>query len=202
MAKKKLENDIFGTSPRKKAINSKRKGNENELVVCSVLQQWTLGEEFVRVPASGGLRWKNLVNICGDVIPTNHKFNFIFSTETKHRKDIKLGEGEFHIRYTSALAKAWYQCKRDSIRINKIPMMMLRENGMPAGTFMVFFEEDVTLVLRSMNMLHCMYVSITTPDGIDMEIYGFDSNLLFSVDYYVLFSALSLSRKFEKVFKI
>lgn len=50
--------EVFGGTNRKKSINSNRKGKVNELDLCKALTKW-VGFEFNRVPASGGLRWKD-----------------------------------------------------------------------------------------------------------------------------------------------
>ena len=52
----------------KKGINGKAKGSGFELRVAKILSKWS-GEEFNRVPQSGGLRWKSDNNVTGDIVP-------------------------------------------------------------------------------------------------------------------------------------
>ena len=84
-----IDTTLFGTVHRTKKINSKIKGNRSELVVTKLLTEWT-GHEFVRVPQSGGLRWKDRSDICGDVINNDRDFDFPFSIEAKSYKNVGL----------------------------------------------------------------------------------------------------------------
>lgn len=132
-----LLEEYFEERPKKK-VNSRTKGAKNERNLCKALELWT-GEEFTRVPASGGLRWINTQNICGDVICTNNDFNFPLSIETKHYKAFKL---DLRREKNALLWKCWEQCKSDAERSKKVPVMFLRENGMSKNTWLVFFSCD------------------------------------------------------------
>lgn len=128
-----ISDDIFGEG-YKQPINQKKKGNRNELVVCKLLEKWT-GAPFSRVPSSGGLRWKNNKSICGDVVCTDENVYFPFSVETKHLKELTVNE---RLRTNSKVFTIYKQAKRDAERAGKIPMMMLRCNGMKEGEYWVF----------------------------------------------------------------
>ena len=128
-----ISDDIFGEG-YKQPINQKKKGNRNELVVCKVLEKWT-GSPFSRVPSSGGLRWKNNKSICGDVVCTDENVYFPFSVETKHLKELAVTT---YLRANSKVFTIYKQAKRDAERAGKIPMMMLRCNGMKEGEYWVF----------------------------------------------------------------
>ena len=136
----RLEHDLFGTKPRNGGINSDRKGKENERDLCRWLEKWT-GEKFARVPSSGGLRWKNTVSVCGDVVCENQDFDCIFSIETKHLKTLSVTGKQ---RVKSTIRTIWEkQAKPDAERAGKIPLMLLRCNGMKQGTW--YFITDKTL---------------------------------------------------------
>ena len=123
-------------------INSKQKGNRNELEVCKWLSAWT-GVEFVRVPMSGGLRWKNTIrmNICGDVVCTDYTFEFPFSIETKHYRSISFDTTSHRtLRKDSMVETLFEQCRRDAGRDGKFPMLMLRVNRMPKQEWVVVFD--------------------------------------------------------------
>lgn len=130
-----FESDLFGHKiGGTSGINSKQKGSNNEREAAVFLEKWT-GEKFTRVPSSGGLRWKNSPRVCGDVICENDSFDFKFSVETKHLKDLAVLPV---LMPKSKVCTIWKQCKKDSLRASKIPLMLLRKNGMPKGTFYVF----------------------------------------------------------------
>ena len=65
MLNRRVDTDLFGA--KEQSINSKVKGNNNELKAAKWLTKWT-GCPFTRTPSSGGLRWKNTANVCGDVV--------------------------------------------------------------------------------------------------------------------------------------
>lgn len=132
-----IETDIFGLDTEGfENINSKQKGNRNELVAAKWLTRWT-GQPFARVPSSGGLRWANTVNACGDVICTNQDFDFPFSVETKHLKRLSL---PLKLKSGSKVRSIWEQCSEDALRAKKRGMMMLRRDNMKSGAFIVYFD--------------------------------------------------------------
>jgi len=124
MKKRTVEEDLFG-SGYQQPINQKRKGNENELRACKLLTHWT-GIEFSRIPMSGGLRWQNVMNICGDVIATDPSFYFPFIVETKDLTKLYITP---ELRKNSFIYTIWRQVIRDSARAARHPMLLLRKTG-------------------------------------------------------------------------
>jgi hypothetical protein len=167
-----IDTILFGTIHRPKKINSKVKGNRNELTLTKLLTDWT-GSEFVRVPLSGGLRWSNRVNICGDVISVDPTFAFPFSVETKHVKNlgINLLNNTRALRTNSVIFTYFSQCERDAKAANKIPMLIVRENGMKAGSYYVCLSLQFEHVLKMSN-----YIQPVFTGGL---LCGFDSEEFF-----------------------
>lgn len=128
--------EIFGVSKRKKGINSKKKGDHNEREVAKWLKQWS-GKEFHRVPASGGLRWKDMVETVGDLVCET---DFPFVVETKHLKKVLALNKSGLLRSNSKIFRIWYQCLDEAKRSGKIPILILRENGMKKNTFWIVFS--------------------------------------------------------------
>lgn len=173
-----IETDIFGLPIQEGGINSKAKGDKNELVTAVFLLRWT-GEKFARVPRSGGLRWKNSKRVCGDLVCENDDFEFAFSIETKHLKKLSL-RGRFGAR--SAVITIWEQCLYDAERSGRAPMLLLRENGMPKGQYVVYV--DAQLAAKAISPLH--YVA-TCHSRCRYDIVGIESEVfLENVDYNVL----------------
>ena len=131
-----LFDELFGQ--KQSTINSKRKGNANEAALASFLSEWT-GQEFVRIPQSGGLRWKNAQNICGDLLCTNNDFDFPFVIETKHLKHYPCPR---MLHKNSCIYSIWKQPLRDAERSGKRPSLFLRKNGMPSKTWHCVFDEN------------------------------------------------------------
>lgn len=111
-------------------INSRKKGARNERKITNLFKNWT-GYDFARTPASGGLRWKHNQSIVGDLICTDerHAPKFPFTIEAKSYKDINF---EHLISHNSKIKilEFWAQAQRDSERVHKIPMLLMRYNDM------------------------------------------------------------------------
>lgn len=117
--------DLYPDRPkRKNGINSRTKGIKNERDLAKALEKWT-GKKFARVPSSGGLRWTNTVNACGDLIAQDKDFNFPFSIETKHYKKITVTET---LRSNSKIFTFWEQAVRDANRANKLSILFVKGN--------------------------------------------------------------------------
>ena len=132
-------------------INSKAKGSKNERDVCKWWESWT-GYEFSRVPSSGGLRWGRTTDTTGDIICSDQKhfLRFPFSIECKNYKDINFEHlllGNKRVK----ILEFWSQALEDAERGHKIPILMMRYNGMKKGEyFFVVESEQAGILLSSM----------------------------------------------------
>lgn len=145
--KRSIEDDCFGISKHRNSINSKQKGSSNERACARALQLWT-GYKFVRVPASGGLRWQNSNNVTGDLICDEVGVDFSFSIETKHLQKLHTPR---ILPNDSKLFTIWTQANDDSIRSGKLPMALLRKNDMPAGEYYLILDAAQGGTIMSMN---------------------------------------------------
>lgn len=163
-----IETDIFGYPVREDSINSKKKGDANERLVSNWLESWT-GVAFTRVPRSGGLRWKNTANVCGDVVCEDSDFNFPFTLETKHLKRITFTR---HLRKNSSVYEVFRQCYSDCKRSGKRPLLMLRKDGMPKGEYVMYLSGDISLIPRD---LGCEIISSGVEPDTNQYIVGYSS---------------------------
>jgi hypothetical protein len=182
-----VEEELFGIKKRTQAINSKRKGNVNEARLTKILFDWT-GHEFARVPRSGGLRWKNRMDICGDVINTDSDFDFPFSIETKHVASLGLKLDQPVLRSNSVVFTYWTQCNRDAEATKKIPIMMLKYNGMPSDMYYVFIQLTKDQLYEMNKILHPMWVQARECGKI--RLYGYPSTVLFKFFTYEQFKKI------------
>lgn len=137
-----IHEDLFGRN-KKASINSDTKGKANERVACKdFLLPWT-GQEFGRVPNSGGLKGWNDPYFCGDVVCKNREFDFPFTIETKHRKDIRI---TYSLRANSYIFTVMRQCLKDCERSGKDPMLLMRPNGMRVGNYIVYVQAQLSLI--------------------------------------------------------
>lgn len=122
-------------------INSRAKGSRTERTVCEVLHKWT-GRKFAKVPASGGLHW-NISQACGDVICLAEKHKFPFAVEVKGYEKIDFS----HLltdNKNKKIIEFWEQSVRDSQEAKKIPLLLMRYNGLPKNFFFVVLDLKTT----------------------------------------------------------
>jgi len=108
------------------AINSKNKGNEFELKVAKLLGKWW-DETFRRTPGSGGLGWRSDNRVTGDIVTPEGSL-FPFSVEAK--KHEKWDFSQF-IKGTGEVDSWWDQCVRDSVTVDKEPLLVFSKNFAP-----------------------------------------------------------------------
>lgn len=129
--RRRVEHDLLGKKRVSKGINSKDKGNRGEWAAAKWLTQWT-GHKFARTPGSGGLRWVDNDLVCGDLVCEEKNYYFPFTIEVKNYKSFGLTS---YLRKNSIIYKWWEQAKEDAERAEKIPLLLIRKNGMPKGEF-------------------------------------------------------------------
>lgn len=171
---KRIAEDLLGLKERPKTINSKKKGNRSESVLADLLTKWT-GVKFARVPSSGGLRWVNAKNLIGDVTPSDLDFDFPFVVETKFYQHIEFKE---YMRENSKVFTFWQQVLDDSKRANKLPILFVRINGMPAKAFKVFVSHEVANKFRNLD-IECRHIAFND----EHKLVGFDSTDLVAIPY-------------------
>jgi hypothetical protein len=128
-------------------INSNRKGAKGERVACNVLKEWS-ELEFSRVPRSGALRWKKTDNIVGDITCTepNHICYMVF--EVKLRKSISIND--LIMAKKSDIMEFWSQVTEDGIRGKKVPVLMMRYDGLsPKDFFFIAIPTEFYRALKS-----------------------------------------------------
>ena len=124
-------------------INSRSKGKRGEKKARLVLSKWT-SLEFAGVPASGGLRWKKADNITGDVICIDPIHRFDFSIEVKNYRNINFEHLLMPNIQSDILHVFWPQCIADSKRGKKIPLLMMRYDGIrPGDLFFIAMQYKV-----------------------------------------------------------
>jgi Holliday junction resolvase len=156
-------------------INSRAKGAKNERKVCKTFQEWT-GFEFNRTPASGGLRWKKTDNIVGDLICSEPNIIFPFSVEVKAYEEINF-EHLLYLKDTK-IEKFWNQALEDSQRGQKIPLLLMRYNGMPSDLY--FLGMNFKHFLRFRKHLKLEYTYAKLPKH---KLVILNSKALFEAEY-------------------
>ena len=120
-------------------INSRSKGKRGERMACAFFEEWT-GKNFTTIPASGGLRWKNTNTITGDIIADEPNYIFPFSIEAKNMAELNFQ----HLIYNvdSTIIDFWRQCWADGKRGKKVPLLLMRYNGLKGGMFFVVMHKN------------------------------------------------------------
>ena len=130
--------DVFGEPERKKGINSKEKGDRNENAAAKFLSKWT-GYDFKRVPRSGGIGAEHKLFV-GDVVCITEPNDFPFTVETKHYEHVPCSG---ILRSNSKIYGFWEQALNDSKKVDLLPMLLFRENGMPKEEYVMFVSRPV-----------------------------------------------------------
>ena len=170
-------------------INSKNKGSRFERAVCKIFQEWS-GYEFSRVPASGGLRWKKTDNITSDITCTDpkHGRRFCFAVECKSYQDIRFE----HILLGLKSCKVhhfWKQAESDAKRANKIPLLIMKYNGMPKGeAFLMVDKQTAEVILAIGGKLEKPRMAIQVDIGNVFYIFML-SDITKNIDYSAFYKA-------------
>lgn len=107
------------------ATNSKRKGNSYELKIAKKMTEWT-GLKFERVPASGGLHWKQDNRVYGDIVCNMPDFPFVI--EAKCRESWNM---DSLINGSKEVEKWWKQVTADAEATGKQPVVIFTRNRQP-----------------------------------------------------------------------
>lgn len=135
-------------------INSKSKGSKGERELCKWWKNWT-GQEFSRVPSSGGLRWSRTTDSTGDIINSDkkHFLRFPFSIECKNYKTLDIKDILRENKKPQVL-EFWDQAQSDAKRGHKLPILFMRENNMAKGLYYVIINKNVAEILKDGSFKH------------------------------------------------
>lgn len=168
--------------------NSKNKGSRFERTVAKWFEDWT-GYKFSRTPGSGG--WAKAKDSFGDIVCTDEKHSrrFPFSIECKNYKDINFE----HILLGTKTCKVksfWDQAVHDAGRCNKIPLLIVKYNGMPKDEGFLIVDGRVADIIAShlsvvSESARFMYVANRNLD-IEVTIFML-SDIRHNVDYPTLY---------------
>lgn len=166
-------------------INSKSKGNRFERTICKVFQDWT-GYEFSRTPQSGGLRWKKADNISSDVICTDpkHSRRFRFSIECKSYQELNF-ESILLNRKACKILKFWNQATSDSKRAGKLPLLIMKYNGMPKNEAFLAVDPFVSSIIMKASTKPLETTMIINTKSVKLTIFML-SEVTKLVDYKIL----------------
>jgi len=168
-------------------INSRKKGKRGERIAKEALEKWT-GFKFSSVPQSGGLQWDNEFAI-GDIICTDALHRFDFAVEVKNYKEINFEHLLMPQVDSVILTKFWPQTQAASTKGKKLPLLMMRYDGVrPAGFFFCVMAWPDFKKLKP-------YLNTKEPYFKFNKIVLMSSEVLFSADY------IKIKSKTEKIIK-
>ena len=152
-----------------KKVNSKVKGNRAELAAAKALTKWT-GAPWRRVPMSGAMHIP-IFYLCGDLFIAS-SFVSPWSVEVKHYKKVTPG----------MIKRFWEQTCEDAARIDKLPFLMVKENGLPKNEWMIFMNKGKAYFIDRLST-----IGLSTPlplpaPGIP-DVYMLWASELFKIDF-------------------
>lgn len=112
---------------RKKAVNGRQKGSNQERRVAKLFSEWW-GSECYRTPGSGSWATKKTnknLNASGDIVCEDP--NFVFTIECKKQEGWNL-EQLFDPNQKGMFFKWWDQCVSETPE-GKIPLLVFNRNG-------------------------------------------------------------------------
>lgn len=119
-----MENQKTKAEPKKKK-NGNRKGGDFERKIAKLMTEWT-GVKFERVPASGGLHWKNDNRVYGDIVCNDPTFPFV--VECKNRQSWNM---DALIKGSKEVEKWWAQVNKDAAATGLQPLLIFTRNQQP-----------------------------------------------------------------------
>lgn len=173
--------------------NSKNKGSRFERTVAKWFEDWT-GYKFSRTPGSGG--WAKAKDSFGDIVCTDEKHSrrFPFSIECKNYKDINFEHILLGTK-TCKIKSFWDQAVHDAGRCNKIPLLIVKYNGMPKDEGFLIVDGRVADIIAShlsvvSESARFMYVANRNLD-IEVTIFML-SDIKDNVDYGALYKEVKM----------
>lgn len=131
-----------------KKINSRKKGSKAERDLAKQMSEWT-NKKFARTPSSGGLQWGSSF-AKGDIVCTTEGHYFPFCIEIKFHHDISVNELLVSRKSKAKISEFWEQCTRDAKEAKKIPLLFMRWNGAPKGTWLILIPEIIISPLSNL----------------------------------------------------
>lgn len=124
-------------------INARSKGQRGEHLAIDFMKDWT-GMDFRRTPGSGGLRGHVVDYTEGDIVCVKKNYIFPLCLEVKFYEELNFS----HLLYDSRVKKAkvkgikkfWKQTSSSAKRAEKVPILLMRYNGLPKDVFFVMIS--------------------------------------------------------------
>lgn len=125
-------------------MNARSKGQRGEKMGVEFMKTWT-GMDFRRTPGSGGLRGHVVEYSVGDIVLVTPNRILPFVVEIKFYKDLNFQ----HLLYNvdSEILKFWGQVNADCVRGLKLPLLLLRYNGLPRDLFFVVIDLETAKII-------------------------------------------------------
>lgn len=160
------------------ASTATQKGNRGQLMARDVLQGWT--HKKMKSSSQSGMPGYNHDPHKGDILCNTEGHFFPFTVEVKFYKEINF----CHLLQPNIklplIIEFWAQCFGDAKICKKIPMLMMRFNGLPKDFFFVVIEH------KFMNHIYGLF----TPSISCLEYHSPEESLVllrsdqfFSLDY-------------------
>lgn len=110
------------------------------------MREWT-GMDFRRTPGSGGLRGHVADYTEGDIVCVHKNYIFPLCLEIKFYKELNFNHLLYDVK--SDIKAFWNQAVQSAKRAEKIPILLMRYNGLPKGFFFVVIGSTFNSALGS-----------------------------------------------------
>jgi len=139
-------------------INGHRKGNKGERLAAKGITDWS-SFDHRKVPRSGGLGWRTSTT-SGDItcIKEGHYSPFCFEIKNYAKIDFSHCLMDWNKRVQ--VRDWWLQAKGDAEPVNKVPILMCRQNGMPKGVYFTGMPTKFYLKIKGLLPKEHLYMTI------------------------------------------
>lgn len=120
-------------------MNSRRKGAKNEKQTADILSKWT-GKKFARAETNNFIHQRNEDNSKGDIVCKTEGHFFPFCIECKSYAKIDFSHLLNPKIKLPQIVEWWQQVRRDGKLCNKVPLLMMRYNGLPKGFYFLVMD--------------------------------------------------------------
>lgn len=122
------------------ASTATQKGNRGQRMAIAVIKKWA--KKKFKSSAQSGMPGYNHDPHKGDILCDTEGHYFPFTVEVKFYKEINFCQLLQPNLKNILILDFWAQCLGDAERCKKVPMLMMRFNGLPKSFFFVVITND------------------------------------------------------------
>lgn len=130
------------------AINTRKKGNRAQKNVINVISKWA-NKKFKSSKQFGGPNWNHDPHV-GDILCDTEGHFFPFCIEVKFYEKIDFSHLLVPKIKNIQILDFWKQCTDDARNTQKVPILMMRYNGLPKEFFFLVTTQEFAKMVHDL----------------------------------------------------